>query len=86
MAGLLLLGLLACAPLVSPQPTLILSESCHHTIDIQEIQQNLHNFTFKMLPKYGKCFFFYVDYILIRSVVSCAFFLCLQEIIYTLRE
>lgn len=46
MAGLLLLGLLACFPLATPiTPTLLLSEICYHFLDLEELEYRLTNTT-----------------------------------------
>lgn len=56
MAGLLLLGLLACAPVASPDnpTTLLLTELCYHTLDIEEIQYQLGNNSIRVMPVEGK--------------------------------
>lgn len=58
MSGLkLLLGLLACAPLLvraqSP-PLFLITEMCHHALNIDYIEHHLGNFSARMLPPEGK--------------------------------
>ncbi|XP_044266465.1 retinal guanylyl cyclase 2 isoform X2 [Tribolium madens] len=56
MAGLLLLGLLACAPVASSEiPLLILSELCYYPLNMDYIDQELGNFTLKILPPEDVC-------------------------------
>jgi hypothetical protein len=55
MAGLLLLGLLACAPVASTEiPVLILSELCYYPLNMDYIDQELGNVSLKILPTEGK--------------------------------
>ncbi|KYB27701.1 Retinal guanylyl cyclase 2-like Protein [Tribolium castaneum] len=56
MAGLLLLGLLACAPVASTEiPLLILSELCYYPLNMDYIDQELGNFSLKILPPEDVC-------------------------------
>ncbi|XP_063902841.1 retinal guanylyl cyclase 2 isoform X2 [Zophobas morio] len=56
MAGLLLLGLLACAPVASTEiPLLVLSELCYYPLNMDYIDQELGNVTLKILPPEDVC-------------------------------
>ncbi|XP_068903394.1 retinal guanylyl cyclase 2 isoform X4 [Tenebrio molitor] len=56
MAGLLLLGLLACAPVASTEiPVLILSELCYYPLNMDYIDQELGNVSLKILPTEDVC-------------------------------
>lgn len=57
MAGLpLLLGLLACAPLLyASQPvTVVLTEMCYHPVNVEYVERQLENASLKMMPTEGK--------------------------------
>lgn len=63
---LLLLGLLACAPLLSvcvaaespappvPAPIFVLTEICHYPIDIDYIEHQFGNISMRVLPPEGE--------------------------------
>lgn len=61
MAGLYLLGLLACAvPLASfqpPQPLLVLAETCYQPLNMTYLAEELEEFNLSLLGQNGKCFF-----------------------------
>lgn len=54
MAGLLLLGLLACAPAVLTEiPVLVLSELCYYPLKVDYIDQEDWNMSLRLLPTEG---------------------------------
>lgn len=56
MAGLLLVGLLVCTPLVAAQPlaTIIISELCYYNVDVRYLVEQMSPIRLNILPREGK--------------------------------
>lgn len=55
MAGLLLLGLLACTPMVATQPlaSVIISELCYYKVDVNHLVEEMSPLLLEIVSKEG---------------------------------